>query len=100
MSETKLKNAQNGSTSTETETQTSLRIRAVNDEETKKHLSWDEAVIDNENLGKKKSKVCCIFHKEGDSDEDSCGSDDDDEPNAYEKLPKRCKGKGTVLKKE
>ena len=48
---------------------------------------WDADVIDNEGCGKKKSKICCIYHKprafdesssESSSDESdsSCGSND------------------------
>lgn len=41
-------------------------------------VTWDEAVVDNEHMNKKKSKSCCIFHKkksfgdwsDSDSDED------------------------------
>ena len=41
----------------------------------------DESVEDNEGLGRKKSKRCCIFHKErdfGESSTDSSDNDDDD----------------------
>lgn len=42
---------------------------------TKQGVQWAENVVDNELLGKKKSKKCCIFHKQrmfGDwSDSDS-----------------------------
>ncbi|KAH9990705.1 phosphatase inhibitor-domain-containing protein [Russula vinacea] len=49
-------------------------------------VAWDEAVVDNEGLGRKKSKICCIYHRprrfDESSDEDSSGtesgSDDDD----------------------
>ena len=34
-----------------------LRLRS------KKVVKWDEDVVDNETLGRKKSKKCCIFHK-------------------------------------
>ena len=63
-----------------------LRLRAERGE--RRHIQWAEDVIDNEGMGKKKSKVCCIYHKpkepgESDSDSDSSssdGSDNDDEP--------------------
>ncbi|KAH9957112.1 phosphatase inhibitor-domain-containing protein [Russula dissimulans] len=51
------------------------------------HVVWDEDVVDNEGLGRKKSKICCIYHRprrfDESSDEDSSGtesgsSDDDD----------------------
>jgi hypothetical protein len=35
----------------------SLRLRA------KKVVKWGEDVVDNEDMGKRKSKRCCIFHK-------------------------------------
>ncbi|KAL8271446.1 hypothetical protein Esti_004647 [Eimeria stiedai] len=28
-----------------------------------KQVSWEEGTLDNENMGKKSSKVCCIYHK-------------------------------------
>ena len=31
------------------------------DSETKKVVSWDESIIDNEFLGKKKTKKCCVY---------------------------------------
>lgn len=27
------------------------------------HVDWQEGTVDNENMGKKKSKKCCIFRK-------------------------------------
>ncbi|KAJ2051337.1 Type 1 phosphatases regulator ypi1 [Coemansia sp. S155-1] len=61
------------------------------------HVQWAEDTVDNENMNRKKSKVCCIFRRqrqfdESDSDE-SCGSsndddDGDDSPNEYERMPK------------
>ena len=49
----------------------------------RRRIQWAEDVIDNEGLGRKKSKVCCIFHKnkpvgESSSEEDSSSSDDSD----------------------
>lgn len=49
-------------------------------------VAWDEAVVDNEGLGRKKSKICCIYHRprrfdessdEEDSSETDASSDDD-----------------------
>lgn len=73
------------------------------------NVTWDEQVVDNENLNKKKSKVCCIFHPQRsfeeeleedkkeeehpESDNDSSDSDesgdegDKAKPNAYEHQP-------------
>lgn len=47
----------------------------------KKGVKWTEETIDNEHLGKKSSKKCCIFHKQqawGDWSDD----DDDDDSSA------------------
>ncbi|PKA54555.1 hypothetical protein AXF42_Ash000390 [Apostasia shenzhenica] len=47
----------------------------------KKKVTWKEGTVDNEKLGRKSSKKCCIYHKqkpfdEDDSDEEDChGSD-------------------------
>ncbi|KQK05847.1 hypothetical protein BRADI_2g22902v3 [Brachypodium distachyon] len=43
----------------------------------KKKVSWKEGTVDNESLGRKSSKKCCIFHKEVPFDED-CSDDDAD----------------------
>lgn len=45
----------------------------------KKKVSWKEGTIDNEFMGKKSSKKCCIFHKDKPIDED-CSDDDNDKP--------------------
>ncbi|KXL45793.1 hypothetical protein M433DRAFT_156819 [Acidomyces richmondensis BFW] len=60
-----------------------LHLRA--DPEESQHVRWAEDVVDNEGMGKKSSKVCCIYHKphepgDSDSDSDSSSSDSDDEP--------------------
>ena len=41
-----------------------------------KHVTWDESVIDNEHMNKRKSNKCCIFHKKREFNESS--SEDDD----------------------
>lgn len=46
-------------------------------------VRWDESVVNNEGLGRKSSKVCCIYHKphnpgESSSEEDSSSSSDSD----------------------
>ncbi|KAF2652481.1 hypothetical protein K491DRAFT_681329 [Lophiostoma macrostomum CBS 122681] len=62
-----------------------LRLRAAPAEE--RHIQWAEDVVDNEGMGKKSSKVCCIYHKPRPVDEssdesssDSSDSDSDSEP--------------------
>ncbi|EON68850.1 hypothetical protein W97_08108 [Coniosporium apollinis CBS 100218] len=52
-----------------------LRLRVEPAEE--RHIQWAEDVIDNEGMGKKSSKVCCIYHKPHGVDESS-GSDSSD----------------------
>eukprot|EP00002_Diphylleia_rotans_P034915 TRINITY_DN7550_c0_g1_i1.p1 TRINITY_DN7550_c0_g1~~TRINITY_DN7550_c0_g1_i1.p1 ORF type:complete len:137 (-),score=20.75 TRINITY_DN7550_c0_g1_i1:68-478(-) len=44
-------------------------------------IKWTDDTVDNEHLNKKKSKRCCIFHKQrafGESDTESSGSDESD----------------------
>eukprot|EP01038_Epipyxis_sp_PR26KG_P010150 gene10150-13653_t len=55
-------------------------------------VRWSNDTIDNENLNKKKSKRCCIYHKPrafGESDSDE--SDSDTEKAAQSDNPKRVK---------
>uniref|UniRef100_A0A7S3P7B7 Type 1 phosphatases regulator n=1 Tax=Amphora coffeiformis TaxID=265554 RepID=A0A7S3P7B7_9STRA len=68
-------------TMTVTETQQSqpevlrLTLRGRN------NVQWDEAVVDNEGMGRKSSKRCCIFHKRrafGESSTDSSEEEDKD----------------------
>ncbi len=48
---------------------------------TRRRIQWAEGVVDNEGLGRKKSKVCCIYHApkgiDESSDESSSDSDSD-----------------------
>lgn len=39
-------------------------------------VRWDESIVDNEGLGRKSSKRCCIFHKQRDFGESSTDSSD------------------------
>ncbi|KAL3459974.1 phosphatase inhibitor-domain-containing protein [Aspergillus heterothallicus] len=46
-----------------------------------RRIRWSEDVVDNEGLGKKSSKVCCIYHKArpvGESSSESESSDSSD----------------------
>ncbi|KAG0327788.1 hypothetical protein BGZ99_006895 [Dissophora globulifera] len=58
---------------------------------TGRRVQWEDDVVDNENMGRKKSKICCIFKKQkefgessdessSDSDSDSSGSESDGGP--------------------
>lgn len=56
------------------------REEATGAASTQKQVSWDEGTLDNENMGKKSSKVCCIYTKprafaESSSESSSSGSD-------------------------
>ena len=41
-------------------------------------VRWDESVLNNEGLGRKSSKRCCIFHKQRSFGESSTDSSDND----------------------
>ncbi|DBA71975.1 hypothetical protein WJX79_008774 [Trebouxia sp. C0005] len=49
-----------------------------------KAVRWSEEVVDNESMNKKKSKKCCIFHKQK-SFGDWSDTDSDDECNGCNK---------------
>lgn len=77
--------------------QTTLRLRAEPEETTPgRRIQWAEDVVDNEGMGKKSSKVCCIYHKPreaGNSSDDSSSSsssdDSDNEPDLSRARPAR-----------
>jgi protein phosphatase 1 regulatory subunit 11 len=62
-------------------TTTALKKKNGNTESTKtgnvirlkpeRRVSWDPNVVDNENMNKKKSNICCIFHAKNSKDDDS-----------------------------
>jgi protein phosphatase 1 regulatory subunit 11 len=55
----------------------------------------DEGVIDNEGLGRKSSKRCCIFHKArafGESSTDSSDYDSADDKNNKKKIARKKQG--------
>ncbi|QIW98065.1 hypothetical protein AMS68_003583 [Peltaster fructicola] len=58
-----------------------LRLRGAHETD-QRRIQWAEDVIDNEGMGRKSSKVCCIYHKPGadDSDSSESSSESDDEP--------------------
>lgn len=41
----------------------------VNDSGSRRHVAWTDDTIDNEFMDKKKSKICCIFHPQGEFEE-------------------------------
>ncbi|KAI9711421.1 MAG: hypothetical protein M1812_007166 [Candelaria pacifica] len=64
-----------------------LRLRGAPQTE-RRGIRWAEDVVDNEGMGRKKSKVCCIYHKpravgessDESSDSSSSDSNSDSEP--------------------
>lgn len=55
-----------------------------------KGIKWDESTaIDNEHMGKKSSKICCIYHKPREYDESDSEDEHDCEnhKNAYDRQP-------------
>ncbi|KAF1988068.1 hypothetical protein K402DRAFT_392341 [Aulographum hederae CBS 113979] len=72
-----------------------LRLRAATTSD--RHVQWAEDVVNNENMGKKSSKVCCIYHKprnpndSSSDDSDSSESDfsDSDDDNSSARPPSR-----------
>lgn len=56
-----------------------VRARPLNEiQHRQPRVQWQENVIDNEGLGRKKSKVCCIYNKPKGFDESSDESDHSD----------------------
>lgn len=53
-----------------------LRLKKT---KTDKKVKWTNETVDNENMGKKSSKCCCIYEKPRAFGESSDESDDDDE---------------------
>ncbi|KAI3617792.1 hypothetical protein CBS9595_003701 [Malassezia furfur] len=74
-----------------------LHLRAVGREREREALSdsthsdrrvvWTEDTIDNEGMGKKKSKICCIYHKPRAFDESSSESSDSDSDGSSSSAP-------------
>ena len=54
-----------------------------------KRVTWSEDTVNNEGMGKKKSNICCIYHRPklspDDPDTSSCDSCDEKGKNAYER---------------
>ncbi|GAB7342225.1 hypothetical protein MBLNU457_g0471t1 [Dothideomycetes sp. NU457] len=80
-------------------TQGTIRLRAERAEPSEgRRIQWAEDVVDNEGMGKKSSKVCCIYHKpkgkgessdEESSDSSSSSDESDSEPDLSRAQPKR-----------
>ena len=80
-SNTQRANAQSTTTATTTQTaatepetlRLTLRQRPT--------VRWEEGTVDNEGMGRKSSKRCCIFHKQRAFGESSTDSSDDESAN-------------------
>lgn len=68
------------------ETTLTLRLRS------KKSVNWGVDVVDNEDMGKRKSNKCCIFHKRKKFGESSSESEsgDDSPGGARRRVPDKC----------
>uniref|UniRef100_A0A0K0D200 E3 ubiquitin-protein ligase PPP1R11 n=1 Tax=Angiostrongylus cantonensis TaxID=6313 RepID=A0A0K0D200_ANGCA len=51
--------------------QTGLVLRLSREPE-RPHVNWTTDTVDNENMGKKKSKCCCIYKKKKTCDDSEC----------------------------
>ncbi|KAI0635536.1 phosphatase inhibitor-domain-containing protein [Trametes polyzona] len=69
-----------------------LRLRGA--PRNRPRVVWREDVVDNEGAGKKKSKICCIYHKPRQFDESSSdeSSDSDSDSSCDSRAPRRCRG--------
>jgi len=84
------KTTASGSTSvqvvTEAEKEDALVLR-LHKPKTDKQVQWEEGVVDNEFMGKKSSKCCCVYskpHKFDESDTESDSGDDRDKGCCHE----------------
>ncbi|KAK2065991.1 protein phosphatase inhibitor [Colletotrichum caudatum] len=93
-------------TQSRTGTQAILRLRGAH-APSRQSVRWAEDVVDNEGLGRKSSKVCCIYHRpkaveessdESSSDSSSDSSDSEADDVGRRRIPSgdhKGKGKGT-----
>jgi len=68
------------------------RLPEVEIEQPRRRVMFTEDTVDNEGLGRKSTKVCCIYHKPklfGESSSESDSSDDEISP--LERKPKQMK---------
>ncbi|KAJ2978110.1 hypothetical protein NUW54_g11333 [Trametes sanguinea] len=67
-----------------------LRLRGA--PRNRQRVVWREDVVDNEGAGKKKSKICCIYHKPRRFDESSSSDDSSDSDSSCDgRRPRRCR---------
>lgn len=61
---------------TQTTTTGSLQLRGEHTDQ--RRVRWAQNTVDNENCGRKSSKICCIYHKPKEFDESSSSSSESD----------------------
>ncbi|EIM91611.1 uncharacterized protein STEHIDRAFT_118634 [Stereum hirsutum FP-91666 SS1] len=70
---------------------TAGRLRLRGAAGTRPRVAWVEDTVDNEGMGKKKTKICCIYHKpkkfDESSDEDSSDSESDSDSDSGRARP-------------
>ncbi|KZL79880.1 protein phosphatase inhibitor [Colletotrichum incanum] len=96
-------------TQSRTGTQAILRLRGAH-APSRQSVRWAEDVVDNEGLGRKSSKVCCIYHRpkavdessdESSSDSSSDSSDSEADDGGRRRIPSGDhKGKGKSAKRD
>ncbi|KAI9000468.1 phosphatase inhibitor-domain-containing protein, partial [Trametes punicea] len=74
----------------ESSTVGTLRLRGA--PRNRQRVVWREDVVDNEGAGKKKSKICCIYHKPRRFDESSSDESSDSDSSCDDRKPRRCHG--------
>ncbi|KAI8365711.1 phosphatase inhibitor-domain-containing protein [Blakeslea trispora] len=85
LDETAVNSAEEMSSDEEGEQVGVLRLTGDMASRRRRVIQWDESVVDNEHMNKKKSKICCIYHKPrpvGESSDDSSSSSSDDSSNS------------------
>lgn len=73
-------NSSTASTTVQNEVKGKVLVLKLKEPKKDNKIQWAEDTIDNENLGRKSSKRCCIFHKRksfAESDSDESDSDTD-----------------------
>jgi len=58
--------------------ETTLKLKLKNKDKSTKRIQWTEDTIDNEGLGKKKSKCCCQYTKPRTNLDDSSSESEED----------------------
>lgn len=61
---------------------------------TSRHVRWRTDTVDNEFLGRKSSKICCIYHKPKGYDESSSESESDSSASSFDDASEPANGDG------